>query len=132
MSSRIQGSCPPEHITLNKDCDRGKGLVSTTCLPEYRAPDLQNTSHLIKIVIGVKASYPPHVFQNTGLLNTEHITLNKDCDRGKGLVSTTCLPEYRAPESTSHLIKIVIGVKASYPPHVFQNTGLLPSRAHHT
>ena len=68
MSSRIQGSCPTEHITLNKDCDRGKGLVSTTCLPEYRAPDLQNTSHLIKIVIGVKASYPPHVFQNTGLL----------------------------------------------------------------
>ena len=68
MSYRIQGSCPPEHITLNKDCDRGKGLVSTTCLPEYRAPDLQSTSHLIKIVIGVKASYPPHVFQNTGLL----------------------------------------------------------------
>ena len=105
MSSRIQGSCPPEHITLNKDCDRGKGLVSTTCLTEYRAPALQSTSHLIKIVIG-----------------------------GKGLVSTTCLPEYRAPDlqSTSHLIKIVIGVKALYPPHVFQNTGLLPSRAHHT
>ena len=102
MSSRIQGSCPPEHITLNKDCDRGKGLVSTTCLPEYRAPVLQSTSHLIKIVIGVKAF-------------------------------TTCLPEYRAPDlqSTSHLIKIVIGVKASYPPHVLQNTGLL-SRAHHT
>ena len=105
MSSRIQGSCPPEHITLNKDCDRGKGLVSTKCLPEYRAPALQSTSHLIKIVIGVKASYPPHVFQNTG-----------------------------APvlHSTSHLIKIMIGVKALYPPHVFQNTGLLPYTAHHT
>ena len=104
MSSRIQGSCPPEHITLNKDCDRGKGLVSTKCLPEYRAPVLQSTSHLIKIVIG------------------------------KGLVSTTCLPEYSAPalQSTSHLIKIVIGVKALYPPNVFQNTGLLPYRAHHT
>ena len=68
MSYRIQGSCPPEHITLNKDCDRGKGLVSTTCLPEYMAPALQSTSHLIKVVIGVKASYPPHVLQNTGLL----------------------------------------------------------------
>ena len=126
MSSRIQCSCPPEHITLNKDCDRGKGLVSTKCLPEYRAPALP--SHLIKIVIGVKASYPPHVL-------TQHITLfNKDYDRGKGLVSTTCLPEYRAPalHSTSHLIKIVIGVKASYPPHVFQNTGLLSYTAHHT
>ena len=75
MSSRIQVSCPPEHITLNKDCDRGKGLVSTTCLPEYRAPALQSTSHLIKIVIGVKALYPPHVFQNTGLLSyTAHHT----------------------------------------------------------
>ena len=61
MSSRIQGSCPPEHITLNKDCDRGKGLVSTTCLTEYRAPALQSTSHLIKIVIGVKALYPPRL-----------------------------------------------------------------------
>ena len=128
MSSRIQGSCPPEHITLNKDCDRGKGLVSTTCLPEYRAPVLQSTSHLIKPCIHhmssrIQGSCPP-----------EHITLNKDCDRGKGLVSTTCLPEYRAPvlQSTSHLIKIVIGVKALYPPHVFQNTGLLSSRAHHT
>ena len=68
MSSRIQSSCPTEHITLNKDCDRGKGLVSTTCLPEYRAHVLHNTSHLIKIVIGVKASYPPNVFQNTVLL----------------------------------------------------------------
>ena len=68
MSYRIQGSCPTQHITLNKDCDRGKGLVSTTCLTEYRAPVLHSTSHLIKIVIGVKASYPLHVFQNTVLL----------------------------------------------------------------
>ena len=111
MSSRIQVSCPTQHITFNKDYDRGKGLVSTTCLPEYRAPvllstspALHSTSHFIKIVIGVKALYPPHVFQNTVLL----------------------------PSSTSHLIKIVIGVKALYPPHVFQNTGLLPYRAHHT
>ena len=75
MSSRIQCSCHPQHITLNKDYDRGKGLVSTTCLPEYRAPALQSTSHLIKIVIGVKALYPPHVFQNTGLLSyTVHHT----------------------------------------------------------
>ena len=75
MSSRIQVSCPTQHITLNKDYDRGKGLVSTTCLPEYRAPALHSTSHLIKIVIGVKASYPPHVFQNTGLLSyTAHHT----------------------------------------------------------
>ena len=74
-ASRIQCSCPPQHITLNKVCDRGKGLVSTTCLTEYRAPALQSTSHLIKIVIGVKASYPPHVFQNTGLLSyTAHHT----------------------------------------------------------
>ena len=104
MSYRIQGSCPPEHITLNKDYDRGKGLVSTTCLPEYRAPVLHSTSHLIKIVIGVKALYPPHVLQNTGLLSS----------------------------STSHLIKIMIGVKALYPPHVFQNTELLSYTAHHT
>ena len=85
MSSRIQCSCHPQHITLNKDCDRGKGLVSTTCLTEYSAPALHSTSHLIKIVIGVKAPphvlshlikivigvkalYPPHVFQNTELL----------------------------------------------------------------
>ena len=68
MSYRIQSSCPTEHITLNKDCDRGKGLVSTTYLPEYRSPVLHSTSHLIKIMIGVKALYPPHVFQNTGLL----------------------------------------------------------------
>ena len=68
MSYRIQGSCPPEHITLNKYYDRGKGLVSTTCLTEYRSPVLHSTSHLIKIVIGVKALYPPHVLQNTGLL----------------------------------------------------------------
>ena len=75
MSSRIQCSCHPQHITLNKDYDRGKGLVSTTCLPEYRAPALQSTSHLIKIVIGVKALYPPYVFQNTGLLSyTVHHT----------------------------------------------------------
>ena len=75
MSSRIQSSCPTQHITLNKDCDRGKGLVSTTCLTEYRAPVLQSTSHLIKIMIGVKALYPPYVFQNTELLSyTAHHT----------------------------------------------------------
>ena len=75
MSYRIQSSCPPELITLNKDCDRGKGLVSTTCLPEYSAPAIHSTSHLIKIVIGVKASYPPHVLQNTVLLpSTAHHT----------------------------------------------------------
>ena len=75
MSYRIQGSCPTQHITLNKDYDRGKGLVSITCLTEYRAPVLHSTSHLIKIVIGVKASYPPHVLQNTELLpSTAHHT----------------------------------------------------------